>query len=142
MRLSSSCSKRCLALLPFVSSLSLSLYLSLFRSLTQGPPGSACIPYAGLRGFFCLKSSPSHVVASCAGPRTSAQATANALCPMGQEPVVDSGGTVSWHGMTIGFCCKRCEPMFAALADNEKAKALETVDVTDAGKCTPGIAPH
>ncbi len=70
------------------------------------------------------------VAISCAGPRSTTRESVNALCPMGKEPVVESGGTVIWHDVSVGFCCKRCEPMFAALSDDEKADALEAVGAT------------
>lgn len=59
--------------------------------------------------------------------------TANALCPMGREPVLESGGSTTWKGIEVGFCCARCLPMFEALSDEEKAQALAEVGVENAG---------
>ena len=69
------------------------------------------------------------LIVSCTSPGKIGVETANALCPMGQEPVLESGGTMVWRKLTIGFCCKRCEPMFESLSDAEKVAALESVGV-------------
>ena len=67
--------------------------------------------------------------ASCANEGSDGIQTANALCPMGNEPVVAGGGEMTWRDVSIGFCCKRCQPMFEALSDAEKLEALLAVGV-------------
>ncbi|MGD9715185.1 MAG: hypothetical protein AB7V46_24485 [Thermomicrobiales bacterium] len=58
-------------------------------------------------------------------PTSQSSATAdNANCPIMGGEVTAEGGTVSWNGQTIGFCCEGCSEKWAALSDEEKAEAL------------------
>jgi len=36
----------------------------------------------------------------------------NAMCPIGQEPIVDEVPTIQYKGNTIGFCCPGCDDEF------------------------------
>ena len=67
------------------------------------------------------------LVAACTAPRNTGAGAANSLCPMGGEPVLSDVATTMWRGQAIGFCCKRCQPMFESLRQEEKAEALEAV---------------
>lgn len=73
-------------------------------------------------------------VSCVSGDSSTATATANALCPMGREHVVESGGVLVWRDTLIGFCCKQCQPMFEALTSDEKIEALASVDVIIQGE--------
>lgn len=55
-------------------------------------------------------------------------ASMNSLCPiMGHELAAD-GGSTTWHGQTVGFCCKSCLPKWAALSEEDKASKLNTAN--------------
>lgn len=58
------------------------------------------------------------------GSSAAAVATLNAKCPMMGNDVEADGGTVSYKGHTIGFCCDGCAPKFEKLSDSEKVAAL------------------
>lgn len=70
----------------------------------------------------------------CSGPTTETPTDSNASqmssqpinrnCPIMEGEVTPEGGTVSWNGQTIGFCCEGCSEKWAALSDEEKAQAL------------------
>lgn len=51
-----------------------------------------------------------------AGQQTDAPARAptpiNAMCPIGQEPIVDEVGTIVYKDHVIGFCCPGCDEEF------------------------------
>jgi hypothetical protein len=53
-----------------------------------------------------------------------AAAAVNANCPMMGEPIEADGGTTSFMGHTVGFCCAKCIPKFNALDDAGKVAAL------------------
>jgi YHS domain-containing protein len=38
----------------------------------------------------------------------------NAMCPIGEEPIVASAGTTTYRGHTIGLCCPGCADEFGA----------------------------
>ena len=44
----------------------------------------------------------------------------NAMCPIGEEPIVPSAGTVEYKGKTIGFCCPGCNQKFLAWDEARK----------------------
>ncbi len=48
----------------------------------------------------------------------------NLNCPIMGGQVTPEGGTVTWNGQIIGFCCEECSEKWAALSDEEKAAAL------------------
>ena len=61
-----------------------------------------------------------------AAPATAAMAKPiNANCPIGGEPIEADGGTATFKGQTIGFCCPKCAPKFNELDDAGKLAALE-----------------
>ena len=67
----------------------------------------------------------SHIMSLLAvGCLAAAVATLNAKCPMMGNAVTAEGGTASFAGQTIGFCCDGCGPKFAKLSDIEKVAAL------------------
>lgn len=45
---------------------------------------------------------------------------ANAMCPIGKEPIVPSAGTVEYKGKTIGICCPGCGKQFLAWDEARK----------------------
>ena len=49
----------------------------------------------------------------------------NANCPIGGKPIKADGGTTTFKGHTIGFCCPDCPPEFNKLDDAGKIAALE-----------------
>lgn len=49
------------------------------------------------------------------------------------HPVAADGGTSSWDGKTIGYCCEGCKPKFDTLSDNVKAAKLAKADNADHG---------
>ena len=59
----------------------------------------------------------------------SAVATVNSSCPVGNKPVVADGGTVTFQGQAIGFCCSDCADTFQGWTDAEKVAALAKVGV-------------
>ena len=44
----------------------------------------------------------------------------NAMCPIGNEPIEEEGGTYEYKGNTIGFCCRDCVDKFAAWDEAKK----------------------
>lgn len=55
----------------------------------------------------------------------------NANCPIMGHPIAADGGSTTWNGKTIGFCCEGCAPKFDALSDEEKAAKLAAADSGD-----------
>lgn len=68
-----------------------------------------------------------------AGESTSATKPVNANCPIMGHPVADDGGSSSWNGKVIGYCCEGCKPKFEALSDEEKTAKLAEADKADHG---------
>lgn len=56
---------------------------------------------------------------------------ANRNCPIMGHSVASDGGTSSWNGKTIGYCCEGCKPKFDALSDEEKVAKLAKADNAD-----------
>ncbi len=54
------------------------------------------------------------------GESPSASETANAMCPIGKEPIVPSAGTVEYKGKQIGLCCPGCGAEFLAWDEARK----------------------
>ncbi|UYV11900.1 MAG: hypothetical protein NCW75_11395 [Phycisphaera sp.] len=48
------------------------------------------------------------------------QKTANAMCPIGKEPIVASAGTVEYKGHAIGTCCPGCGEAFLKWDEQRK----------------------
>ena len=88
------------------------LAVSLACGKTESTP-AAKAPAAGAPG----------AVAANGAPATAAKAI-NANCPIGGDPIEAKGGTVTFKGHTIGFCCPKCAPEFNALDDAGKIAAL------------------
>jgi YHS domain-containing protein len=44
----------------------------------------------------------------------------NAMCPIGKEPIEESGGQSVYKGKTIGFCCPGCDAEFSAWDESKK----------------------
>ena len=61
----------------------------------------------------------------------SVAAADNKNCPIMGHPVSAEGGSTTWNGKTIGFCCDGCKPKFEALSDDEKAAKLAEADKGD-----------
>jgi len=70
-------------------------------------------------------SSATGAVAAAPAAASTAAKPVNANCPIGGEPITADGGTASFKGQTIGFCCPKCAPKFNALDDAGKLAALE-----------------
>lgn len=69
-------------------------------------------------------------------PETTAEAspavaTDNKNCPIMGHAVTKEGGTTTWNGKTIGFCCEGCLPKFEELSDEDKAAKLAAADKAD-----------
>ena len=63
----------------------------------------------------------------------SSAATDNKNCPIMGHAVSAEGGSTTWNGKTIGFCCDGCKPKFEALSDDEKAAKLAAADKDEHG---------
>lgn len=48
----------------------------------------------------------------------------NTACPIMGGEVAADGGTTTWKGRTIGFCCEGCLPLWNEMAEEEKAAKL------------------
>lgn len=70
-------------------------------------------------------SGASGAVAAAPAVASTAAMPINATCPIGGKPVKADGGTASFKGQTIGFCCSDCSADFAKLDDAGKLAALE-----------------
>ena len=66
--------------------------------------------------------------------------TDNRNCPIMGHAVTADGGTVTWNGKTIGFCCDGCKPEFEKLSDEDKTAKLAEADKADHGKHRDGEA--
>lgn len=66
------------------------------------------------------------VLAGCSPTNSSTAATApvNTLCPIMGHEVAANGGSTTWNGQTIGFCCEGCLPKWDKLSDEDKAAKL------------------
>ena len=73
---------------------------------------------------------PSATETSAAEPVAAAD---NKNCPIMGHPVSAEGGSTTWNGKTIGFCCDGCKPKFEALSDDEKAAKLAEADKGEHG---------
>lgn len=62
----------------------------------------------------------------------------NMMCPVGQEPIVASAGTVEYKGKTIGICCPGCGKQFLAW---DEARKDEFVALAAAHR-EPGMDNH
>lgn len=73
-----------------------------------------------------------------AAPATPAAAPANAVaaapvnanCPIMGDPIESDGGTTTFMGHTVGFCCPKCIPKFEALDNAGKVAALAKFGTT------------
>lgn len=54
--------------------------------------------------------------------------TVNVHCPIMGGDVTADGGTVTWNGKLIGFCCSGCDKKWEKLSDEEKAQKLADAD--------------
>ena len=63
------------------------------------------------------------LVGGCAPSETAATAV-NAHCPIMGHEVADDGGSTTWNGQTIAFCCEGCLPEWNELSDEDKANKL------------------
>lgn len=59
-----------------------------------------------------------------------AAAAVNAKCPMMGHAITADGGTATFKGHTIGFCCEGCAPKFEKLDDAGKIAALAKAGTT------------
>ncbi|MBI1315160.1 hypothetical protein GC176_28035 [bacterium] len=67
-------------------------------------------------------------LAADAAATETASAPVNKNCPIMGHEISADGGTTTWNGKTIGFCCEGCAPKFDALSDDEKAAKLAAAD--------------
>lgn len=75
----------------------------------------------------CTKAEPGPAKPAASAPAAGAPVAAapiNANCPIMGNPVEAEGGTVSFKGQTVGFCCPKCVAKFEALDDAGKIAAL------------------
>jgi hypothetical protein len=67
----------------------------------------------------------SGAVAAAPAATSTAVTPLNANCPIQGHPIKANGGTVTFKGQTIGFCCSDCPADFEKLDDAGKFAALE-----------------
>ena len=48
----------------------------------------------------------------------------NTVCPIMGGKVTPKGGSTTWNGQMIGFCCDSCIPDWNELSDQQKAEKL------------------
>ena len=58
-------------------------------------------------------------------------APVNALCPIMGHEIAAAGGTTTWNGQTIGFCCDGCLPKWNKLSEDGKAAKIAEPSKTD-----------
>ena len=66
------------------------------------------------------------VASGCSQPdsSTAVSGPVNAHCPIMGHEVADDGGSTTWNGQSIAFCCEDCLPKWNALSDDDKATKL------------------
>jgi hypothetical protein len=57
--------------------------------------------------------------------KTEAPAFVNANCPIMGNEVEADGGSTTWDGKEVGFCCGKCVGKFEAMDDAQKQAALD-----------------
>ncbi|HZL98785.1 MAG TPA: hypothetical protein VFD43_00910 [Planctomycetota bacterium] len=83
---------------------------------------TACLLAASLA---CSKDAAPPAKTGASAPAAGAATAAiNASCPIMGNPIEANGGSVSFKGHAIGFCCPKCVPKFEALDDAGKVAAL------------------
>ncbi len=55
---------------------------------------------------------------------TSVAEPVNTHCPIMGHEVADDGGSTTWNGQTIAFCCEGCLPTWNELSDDDKTSKL------------------
>ena len=65
-------------------------------------------------------------------PDPAAIVAVNDLCPIMGGNVTKDGGTASWKGKTIGFCCPECIEQWEALSEADKETKLASADKNNA----------
>ena len=55
-------------------------------------------------------------------------APVNSLCPIMGHEIAADGGSTTWNGQTVGFCCEGCLPKWIALSEEEKAAKISTAN--------------
>jgi hypothetical protein len=53
----------------------------------------------------------------------------NTVCPLTQNAVNESAGTVSHNGKNIGFCCGGCKSSFQKMSSAERDAALAKINM-------------
>jgi len=66
------------------------------------------------------------VAGGCSQPEssTSVAGPTNTHCPIMGHKVADDGGSTTWNGQTVAFCCEDCLPKWNELSDDDKATKL------------------
>lgn len=80
--------------------------------------------FAGLLVAGCSDSAKSDAQAKAPASGTTAVAAFNAKCPVSGDAVDTAIAMATFKGHSIGFCCEKCPPAFAAMSDTEKLAAL------------------
>lgn len=79
----------------------------------------------------CNQSAPEATVEKSPQKKSTTEVQAspvNAICPIMGGEVAEDGGSTTWEGKLIGFCCPSCEPKWQKLSDEEKAEKLAAAD--------------
>lgn len=79
----------------------------------------------------CAQHSAPVEISDGSSPATATAKADNKNCPIMGHPVAEDGGSSTWNGKTIGYCCEGCKPKFEALSDDEKAAKLAKADATN-----------
>lgn len=84
----------------------------------------------------CAQTEPSTAttdesVTPSAATETETAVAANKNCPIMGHEVSPDGGSTTWNGQTIGFCCEGCLPKWDELSDDEKKTKLAKADSGD-----------
>lgn len=61
----------------------------------------------------------------------------NTHCPIIGHEIAEDGGSTTWNGQTVAFCCEGCLPKWNELSDDDKATKL-----ADAGKGSHDHGEH
>ena len=81
--------------------------------------------------FALLALAPAAIAQYDDAPRAAPLPVANAICPIGKEPI-DHKTFVEWKGVRVGFCCKDCVATFKAWGDARKDAFIAKADVSPA----------
>ena len=97
------------------------LAVTLACGTDAAPTAKPAAPAAGAPAAAAPAAAPAGAVAA---------AAVNAKCPIMGHAIEADGGTATFKGHTIGFCCEGCAPKFEKLDDAGKIAALSKAGTT------------